>query len=383
MMKSYVISISMAVLVLAASNAVLAAPRGIVNVPVAVSAWNVKPRAGETTAAMEKRVKRGIIELVRGDKAKLDYDVSYWRLLSYLHDLPWPALPAGWKSWYLEKMPNPRLTNEQRDWWLERIERKPIYMMAPKEADVYLGWAQRQFPNLRERVVHLARKNINQPYRMYLLGEFPYEVYDPDPMFSLGKSDCVVFSEHTYAMALSHDWKEFFATLQKIRYKDGKPGMTTRNHYTEADWDKNNAWLVEDVTGKLGATTVTRYQEKIDRAKFFGNFGIGQDFKPEMLDDIYIPAQAVEGVLPKLKDGDFVNVARGQGSGVWMGHVGLIGRLPDGTVTFIHSTSPKVKEQPIMQYVNDNVKKNAERARKGNAQFLGFKFLRLRDEVLK
>jgi len=33
--------------------------------------------------------------------------------------------------------------------------------------------------------------------------------------------------------------------------------------------------------------------------------------------------------------------------------------------------------------VNDNVKMNAERAKKGSAQFLGFKFLRLRDDVLK
>ena len=74
-----------------------------------------------------------------------------------------------------------------------------------------------------------------------------------------------------------------------LRYKDGVPGMTTRNHYTEADWVKNNTWMMDDVTDKLDATTVTKYTEKIDRASFFKNFGIGQDIKAETLEDDYIP----------------------------------------------------------------------------------------------
>jgi hypothetical protein len=49
---------------------------------------------------------------------------------------------------------------------------------------------------------------------------------------------------------------------------------------------------------------------------------------------------------------------------------------------FIHSTPPKVVEQPLMQYVETNVTKNKERAKKGQALFLGFKFLRLKAEEL-
>jgi hypothetical protein len=341
----------------------------------------MKPKAKETTAAFEKRLRQEILKLASLDRQKME-DADKWKLLAYLHDLPWNKIPAPWKEWYLATMPTPRLTEEQTSAILANIARKKFYEITPKELDVYLGYAQRTIPDLRARVVHYARLRVGQPYEMYLLGEFPFELYDPQPLFELGKSDCVVFCEHTYAMALSSDWKEFFATLQKIRYKDGKIGMLTRNHYTEADWDKNNSWLVRDVTAELGATTVTAYTEKIDRAKFFAKFGIGQGIPVEILHDSYIPAGAIHEVLPKLQDGDFVNVVRGIGSGCWVGHTGLIAHNSKGEVVFIHSTPPRVVEVPLMKYVEDNVKKNPERAKKNQAQFLGMKFLRLRAEDL-
>lgn len=354
----------------------------MINTSAAMTAWKSRPRANETTSALEKRLRGDISALLAKDPAKLDYDVARWRLLSYLRELPWKNMSSKWKKWYLDNQPNPRLSDEQRTAYLEQLKNKKLFEMSPKEVDVYIAHAQQQFPNLRERVVHLARKNINQPYKIYLLGEFPYEVYDADPLYSLKSSDCVVFSEHTYAMALSRNWNEFFKNLQKLRYKNGEVGMTTRNHFTEADWNKNNSWLIEDVTNDIGATTVTQYTERIDRAAFFKNFGVGQDVPVEVLHDTYIPASAVESVLPKLQDGDFVNVVRGRGKGVWVGHVGMIGHDKNSNVTFIHSTDPKVKEQPIMEYVNTNLKKNIAKRKKGSPEFQGFKFLRLRDEPL-
>jgi hypothetical protein len=358
-------------------------PKTLVDPVAAVSIWNVRPHDKETTDAVQARVRKQLNRLLSSDLKKLDYDTDYWRLLAYLREVPWDKMPSKWKTWYLAKMPNPRLTDEQRNYVIEQCKRKPLYKLQPKELDLYLGYIHQDEPDLRKRVVRLARQNLNQPYQIYLLGEFPYETYDADPMFCLTQGDCVVFSEHMYAMALSSSWKEFYQNLQKIRYKDGVPGMTTRNHYTEADWDKNNSWLITDATNDLGATTVTQYTERIDRASFFKNFGIGQDIKPETLHDTYIPAAAVPSVLAKLQDGDFVNVVRGKGNGVWVGHTGLIGHKEDGTPTFINSTAPKAEEEPLMDYVNKNLKKNPERAKKGAAQFLGFKFLHLKnpDEI--
>ena len=356
-------------------------PKALIDPKAAASIWKIKQKAAETTATFEKRVRTQLKELLNKDPKKLNYDSDYWRLLAYLREVPWDKMPESRRRWYLEKMPNPRLTDAQRVEMIKILQKKPIYKMTPKELDIYLAFMQEKEPDLRKRIVSYARQNLNQPYDIYLLGEFPHEVYDPDPMFCLEKGDCVVFSEHMYAMSLSANWKEFYQNLQRLRYKDGVPGMTTRNHYTEADWDKNNTWLVEDVTSKLGATTVTKYTERIDRASFFRNFGIGQEIKPEVLHDDYIPANAISSVLDKLEEGDFVNIVRGRGDGVWVGHVGLIGKGKDGTIHFIHSTEPKSKEQPIMEYVNDNVKKNVEREKKGQAMFMGMKFLKLRPEA--
>ncbi len=365
-----------------ATAAPKSSPAGILDTDHAIKVWKSKPGATETTAAMRLRVRKELAGLLSRDPKKLDADAGFWKLLAYLRDFPWDRMPANWKKWYLEKMPNPRLTEAQRSELLETLKRKPIYQMTPKEVDVYLGYAQTAYPDLRQRVVHIARKMLNQPYDMYLLGEFPYEIHDPQPLFDLTHGDCVVFSEHVYSMSLSRDWTQFFRTLLRIRYKDGQVGMTTRNHYTEADWDRNNAWLVRDVTTEIGATTVSKYSEVIDRAAFFAKFGIGAEFKPQRFEDSYIPAGAVESVLGQLRDGDFVNVVRGQGWGAYVGHVGLVGIGPDGKPNFIHSTPPRSKEQPVMEYVRDNVKKNVERAKKGQPQFLGLKFLRLRAEDL-
>ncbi len=357
-------------------------PTSIFDAEAAARIWNIKPAKDETSASMHARVSNMLKKMIENSD-KLDYDTSYWRLLAFVREVPWNKLTDYRKKWYLDHMPNPRLTDEQRLFVIETLKQKPLYEMTPKEVDVYLGYMRDAEPSLRKRVVALARQNLGQPYAIYLLGEFPREVYDADPMFCLEKGDCVVFSEHMYAMALGHDWPSFYDWLQKIRYKDGVPGMVTRNHFTEADWDINNDWLIQDVTTELGATTVTEYTEKIDRARFFRNFGVGQDIPVQHLEDEYIPAEAIASVVDKLQDGDFVNIVRGVGKGVWVGHVGLISHGKDGTVNMIHSTEPKSKEQPIMEYVNDNLKKNVDRRKRGSAEFQGMKFLRLRAEDLE
>ncbi|MGI9429402.1 MAG: hypothetical protein ACR2NM_12140, partial [Bythopirellula sp.] len=66
---------------------------------------------------------------------------------------------------------------------------KPLHEFSEAEVDLYLQYLQALEPDLRRRIVHLARKNIGQPYELYLLGEMPFEHYDPQPIYCLGKSD--------------------------------------------------------------------------------------------------------------------------------------------------------------------------------------------------
>lgn len=262
---------------------------------------------------------------------------------------------------------------------LANLLNKPLYKMKPAEVGRFLAWQQLDEPDLRRRIAKLARKNIGQPYELYLLGEFPYETYDDQPMFSLDKSDCVVFAEHTYAMALSASWEEFFWVLQRIRYNEGVIGAATRNHYTEADWNIANRWLVTDVTRTLGAP-VQAYQQRIDRRAFLNKqFKIERDIPVQEWDDAYIAKQDVAAIEAQLQDGDFVNVISRRGNDAWASHVGLIVTGEDGSRRILHSAEPVVREETVQGFIARMAERDARQAGQNKAQFAGLKFLRLND----
>jgi D-alanyl-D-alanine dipeptidase len=253
---------------------------------------------------------------------------------------------------------------------IDELLEKPLYEFTEAEVGRYLSALREIEPDLTRRIIRLGRQNLGQPYEIYLLGEFPFEDYDPDPLYCLSKSDCVVFSEHTYAMALAHDWWSFLRTLQRIRYKDGVIGMLTRNHYTIPDWDPNNGYLFRDMTQELGGGEVAVPLTMVcRRVRFFGKFGIGQDIPDQPVTDAYIPKERVPEILDELRSADFVNIIRGNASSQWAGHTGLIARADDGTVNFLHSARPAVREQPLTEYLT------------ADKRCLGIKILRLRDDA--
>ena len=275
---------------------------------------------------------------------------------------------------------------------------KPLYEFSEQEVDVYLKYLQAFEPDLRRRVVHLARKNIGQPYELYLLGEMPFEPYDPQPIYCLDKSDCVVYSEHTYAMALGHDWPSFMSLLQRIRYRDGKIGVATRNHYTEADWNPSNRWLVRDITLEAGGNSVVRFRQRVDRGGFLQKrYSLKVDIPIEQHEDVYLPIEKIDLAKSHLQEGDFVNIVRGRlarGEGTelpvqedaWVGHVGMIvrGTNEQGNpqINLIHSANPKVREEPIDEYIARSIENLAELEAAGKPRLLGFKFLRLESDPL-
>ena len=240
---------------------------------------------------------------------------------------------------------------------------KPLYKMQPTEVGRFLAFEQQDQPKLRQRVAALARKNIGQPYELFLLGEFPYETYDAQPLFDLSKSDCVVFAEHTYAMALSASWEEFFWMLQRIRYRDGVIGTATRNHYTEADWNIANRWLVTDITATLGAPTAA-YRQRINRQAFLlKQFKIQRDIPVQDFDDVYVAKQDVAAIEAQLQDGDFVNIISSRGNDFWASHVGLIVTGADGSRHLLHSAEPQVREETLQGFINRMAERDARQGR--------------------
>jgi len=247
------------------------------------------------------------------------------------------------------------------------LNARPLYRFTESELDAYLKYLSAAEPDLPRRVVHLARRNIGQPYKLGLLGEGGREPYDPDPLYCLSAGDCVTFVEHTYAMALARDWSSFHETLQRIRYKDGRIGFATRNHFTEVDWNPNNAWLFDDITRTLPG--VAPMQVRVDRAAFFRQRGLNLDVPPEDYRSYHIPRNRLAEVLPLLRDADVVEVVRGDDESQFISHMGLFVRDPAGVAMLLHSAEPAVREEPLLEYVARSPK------------ILGLKFLRPRSAI--
>lgn len=234
---------------------------------------------------------------------------------------------------------------------LDELRVAPLHTLTERELDQYLSWYATLETHLPSRVVQLGRKSIGQRYQLFVLGEFPYELIDPDPLYNLRASDCVTFVEQTYAMALSHDWPSFFTTLQRIRYRDGVIGYETRNHFTEADWNANNSWLFTEVTGQLAPAVSQPMKTRIDRAAFFKKAGIERNDPVQILDGIYLPRDQIESAMSQLHDGDVIEFVKEGGGFKSVTHLGLIAHDAHGKVTLIHSGKPAVQELLLTDYL--------------------------------
>ncbi len=262
---------------------------------------------------------------------------------------------------------------------------KQIYQMTPIEAGRYIAHMQQSEPDLRKRIAAIGRQNIGQPYILNLLGEFPFQLHDDLPMYSLSHSDCVVFAEHTYAMALSASWDEFFWMLQRIRYRQGVVGVASRNHYTELDWNVNNSWLVTDISADLAGPFVATYAQTVDRQKFLKTrHGTDAAFAVQTSQISYVPKDRVAAIAEQLQAGDFVNVISTKGGGAWASHVGLVVLDAQGRRNFLHSSEPQVREESFESFIGRMAERDERNARAGKpgATLAGFKFLRLNDNIV-
>lgn len=293
--------------------------------------------------------------------------------------------------------------------YLQELLAKPLYQFSEKDIDTYLPYLQYTIPRLQERIKHLARKGLGQTYNIYLLGEYPAEIYDDQPLYDLRESDCVVYTEHILAMAMGHDWQSFFSILQRIRYKDGVISYITRNHFSEYDWGPNNSWLADDITDELVGDLAEIDTIRVNKSNFFKRKNVPYEIPLDSIIWKYIPMDVMPHVLDKLETGDIVNVIRGYKSNRWIGHFGMVMKDDDANVYFLHSTHPEVIQQSFTEVIDNvnasNLKKeeynaplelknleinvynkkhpdDPQKYEKLETYTLGYRFLRVKDDPL-
>lgn len=93
---------------------------------------------------------------------------------------------------------------------------------------------------MAERLETISDRFMNHPYRLGALGEGEDAPYDQSPLYRTDSFDCETFVDTVLAIALSNNVDEFKQCIRKVRYWQGQAKFTTRNHFTDLDWNKNN-----------------------------------------------------------------------------------------------------------------------------------------------
>lgn len=253
---------------------------------------------------------------------------------------------------------------------IDTLSHAPIHTFTDKELDTYLRHLSTQNLCLQERVCLLARQSIGQPYKLGPLGEYPFELTDPDPMVCLAASDCVTFVEQTYAMAMATDWPSFAKILTRLRYRNSIIAFEERNHYVEADWNPANTWLFDEVSRPVSRGHSVPMKTQIDRAAFFAKHGIHKQIAISGCEGIYIPSAKLGHCLDQIKDADIVELVKGDDTLQYVSHMGLLFHDAAGRVTMLHAGKPAVHEVPLEDYLA------------AHPTVLGIKVLRPREQLL-
>lgn len=255
----------------------------------------------------------------------------------------------------------------------------PTFKMVASDFDQLMKTGNRQFQNITERIQYYSERGIGTPYLIFNLGEGPDSYVDPDPTIDFARTDCMTFCEHTLALAISSSYSEMYTNLQKIRYKEGIKGYTNRNHYTIVDWLPNNAWLLEDVTNKIGGKFTKEMTKSIDRPAFYKTNGVseqelnGAPPKTEMQVS-YIPKENVMLISENFQGGEIVSVVSNHPD-VFSAHMGIIVIDRWGNIIFRHASSTlktnEVLDIRLSDYIETMIKSKSR---------LGMIFMRPRQE---
>ena len=235
------------------------------------------------------------------------------------------------------------------------IAATPLYEMSSDTVDDYLGALAVETPSYTARVETLARAACGTPYANGPLGEGPDGKYDRDPLMDLSKVDCVTYVEQVLALASAATYQEAFDHLQRIRYRAGRIGFETRNHFMVADWLANNAWC-RDVSDTLGVDTesLTRTINRKDFFELVDAPGLGQDVPPQEVTIEYVPGDRAAAAAKKLSSPTLIVFIGKKPEWLFALHTGLYARDDQGTPHLYHASSQAehVVETDLAQYLS-------------------------------
>lgn len=251
-----------------------------------------------------------------------------------------------------------------------------LYDMSNKQIDSLLTVTAGKNLTITDRINFYSQLFLGTPYSGTCTGDGPYALLETEPLVNFKETNCMVFTEHVLALAISDSWDNFFNNLQQIRYKDGIIGMRTRNHYTMADWLPENHWLLDDVSRKVGEKYTRQVTRTISHIKFFQNKGMSdlRYVKPDREITIdYIPSENIKDIKTKLKIGDIGSLIYANKTDIFSAHMWLVAEKKGKLVIRESSNSTMTTfDTPYDEWI---VKIN------NSNKYLGISLMRVRDEL--
>lgn len=247
----------------------------------------------------------------------------------------------------------------------------PVGGLDPAGVDRYLVRIRAECPRFEERLGRVLLDTLGTPYFDGPLGEGPTGKHDQDPLIDLTRVDCVTEVEQAVALAAARDYGDFFAILQRIRYRDGVIAYESRNHFMETDWVRNNAFC-RPVTGQLGVPTAT-VTRTISRRGFFERVkapGLGLEIPDETIAFEYIPSADVEAAEKTLPNNSLVLFVGRKPDWLFVLHCGVYIRDASGAGSLIQASSKQ--GAVVAMDLGDYVREQGER-------YLGFAAYEIRD----
>jgi hypothetical protein len=257
-----------------------------------------------------------------------------------------------------------------------RVQGQQLFNMSNKQIDSLLTMTAGQNLTITERMNLYSQLFLGMPYDLNCSGDGPYALLETQPLVNFEKTNCMVFTEHILALAISDSWDNFFNNLQQIRYKDGIIGMRTRNHYTIADWLPENNWLLDDVSKKVGGNFTRQVTRTISHLTFFKKKGITdlRYVKPDrQLTIDYVPAENLKDIKNKLKAGDIGSLIYANKTDIFSAHMWLVAEK-NGQLVIRESSNSKMTtfETPFEEWSGKIMQ---------SPKYIGIAVMRVRDEL--
>jgi hypothetical protein len=216
-----------------------------------------------------------------------------------------------------------------------------------QDVDHMLSAAAR-IPTIGSRIAFISEQFLGVPYRESTLKG---DANTPELLtINLEAVDCFTYLDYVEAMRRSHNIASFTKMLRMVRYRGGKVGYITRNHFF-TDWLESNT-RIKDVTADVGGKIAEQVHKRInDRG---GGICFVEGTPPVERNITYIPGKTInDAIIRRLKTGDYIGIYSRM-RGLDVSHVGILIKTKGGA-RFRHASSlasqRRVIDQDFKTYV--------------------------------